>query len=108
VIHVKDWKTIGNWLHGPNGERVRSIAGAQGGAGGGTMQGAAGAGQNIDWTFGQKGVWDEKTERRMKLLLGLIGSNRGHSPNQGQSPGATPVASWDPRQAMGLMSFGGR
>jgi hypothetical protein len=102
---VNGWKTIGNWLHGPNGERLRAIAGAQGGD---ANTGAAmGAGQNIDWTFGQKGVSDEKVERRMKLLLKLIGSNQGHSPNTGQSPGPTPVASWDPRQAMGLMSFGG-
>jgi hypothetical protein len=103
---VNGWKTIGNWLHGPAGERVRSIAGAQGG---GTAQGAAGAGQNIDWTFGQKGVWDEKTKRRMDLLTKLIGSNSGQPTTQGQSPGATPVSSWDPRQIMQMLNtFGGK
>jgi hypothetical protein len=73
--------------------------------GGGTVAGAAGAGQGIDWTFGQKGVYDDKTKRKMELLKALIGSNTGTPVNPGDSPGPTKTSAWDPNSIMRLLSF---
>lgn len=77
--------------------------------GAGTAQGL-GMGSSMDWTFGQKGVWDDKMKRKMALMLQLIGSNHGSQVVPGQNPGQTKVDGWDPSIIMKLMSFvgGGR
>ena len=78
--------------------------------GGAGAQQGLGMASNIDFTFGQKGVYDDKTKRELALLQSLIGAS-GHSPsvNQGQTPGAAQFkGGWDPAMIARLLSFVGR
>ena len=75
--------------------------------GGAGVQQGLGMGSSMDWTFGQKGVWDDKMKRKMALMMQLIGSNRGSQVVPGQSPGPTKVDSWDPSLILKLLSFAG-
>lgn len=86
-------------------------AGGGGGTGGGAA-GAAGAAQNIDFTFGQKGVYDDRTKKELALLLGLISAsgNQGTKTTaQGSSPAPVQATPWNPQVLMSILnSFRGR
>lgn len=85
-------------------------AGAGAGAGGGgDMAGAAGMGSQMDWTFGQGKVWDEKTKRQMQLLTSLIGARNAGAPvNSGQTMSPTQIHPAIPFILSQLLGFGGR
>lgn len=78
---------------------------AGGGGGGGGAGAALGGMSNIDFTFGQKGVYDDRTKKELAMLMGLIGASAGagsKSVNQGQTPGAAPIQSWNPGMLISL------
>jgi hypothetical protein len=67
--------------------------------------GGGGGGGNVDLTFGQGGVWADKTMREMELLKALIGKNPGHGVNTGGSPAAAQWKGWDPNTIRALLTF---
>ena len=100
-----------------DGTCLRAICG--GGEGMGTGGGATGAGaaqgvggmSNVDLTFGQGKVYNEKVGRELALLQALIGASAGRSPgvNTGQTPGPAQFrGGWDPSMILKLLSFTGR
>ena len=107
-----DWQIEGSHVVFADGTRRPAITG--GGEGGGSGAGAAsamGSAQNIDFTFGQKGVHDDKTKKELAMLMSLInasGSAGSKSVNTGQSIAPAQANGWTPQMLMSFMRMFGQ